>query len=150
MTEPQAGLYDQALAARIGGVAGLAAEGVVNSLGQKYLQGDDSSLASLIVVNIGTSAALERLVGALATVRHAEQAGADAIGEVRKLQRVARKGVAMAKATATLADRALATFKTLIQGALGGIVRHPLLCHSSPGGHAQRSASCDEMVIPSA
>jgi hypothetical protein len=92
----------EALAARIGGVAGLAAEGVVNSLGQKYLQGDDSSLASLIVVNIGTSAALERLVGALTTVRHAEQAGADAIAEVRKLQRVARKGVAMAKATATL------------------------------------------------
>ncbi len=92
----------EALAARIGGVAGLAAEGVVNSLGQKYLQGDDSSLASLIVVNIGTSAALERLVGALTTVRHAEQAGVDAIAEVRKLQRVARKGVAMAKATATL------------------------------------------------
>lgn len=92
----------EGLAARIGGAAGLAAEGVVNSLGQKYLQGDDSSLASLIVVNIGTSAALERLVGALATVRHAEQAGADAIAEVRKLSRVARKGVAMAKASATL------------------------------------------------
>ena len=95
-------LRAEGLAARIGGAAGMAAEGVVNSLGQKYLQGDDSSLASLIVVNIGTSAALERLVGALATVRHAEQAGADAIAEVRKLRLAARKGGAMAKAAATL------------------------------------------------
>ncbi|MBL8622260.1 MAG: hypothetical protein JNK64_13185 [Myxococcales bacterium] len=94
-------LRAEGLAARIGGAAGLAAEGVVNSLGQK-LQGDDSSLASLIVVNIGTSAALERLVGALTTLRHAEQAGADAVAEVRKLRLAARKGGAMAKAAATL------------------------------------------------
>lgn len=95
-------LRAEGLAARIGGAAGLAAEGVVNSLGQKYLQGDDSSLVSLIVVNIGTSAALERLVGALTTVRHAEQAGADAVAEVRQLRLAARKSGAMAKAAATL------------------------------------------------
>ncbi|MBL8622229.1 MAG: hypothetical protein JNK64_13030 [Myxococcales bacterium] len=97
----------ESLAARIGGAAGMAAEGVVNSLGQKYLQGDDSSLASLIVVNIGTSVALERLVGALTTVRKAEQAGEDAVAEVRKLRLAARKSGAMAKAALTLGAEAV-------------------------------------------
>ena len=97
-----------ATASRLGAVAGHVAEGVFNSLTQKYLQGDESSLASLVFVNVGTSAALEKLIGSLQSLRHPEEAVDGVLKKLPRDIKAAQAGVWLAKAGATLTAEVVA------------------------------------------
>jgi hypothetical protein len=80
-------------AQRVGAVAGLATESVVAALGQKYLQGDQTSLTSLIFVNLGTNVAIAKILGKLARAEAARAAAATRGARVlQKAKHVARAG----------------------------------------------------------
>jgi hypothetical protein len=80
-------------AQQVGAMAGLVTESVVGALGQKYLQGDQTSLTSLIFVNLGTNAAIAKILGKLARAEAARATAATRGARVlQKAKHVVRAG----------------------------------------------------------